>query len=73
MFDRERQPTRMGDMDPQLFRFYGHQLIDWIASLKLAVTPVFRLIPVALLAGVLLERVGGRSQLASRSEVSPAA
>src|SRR3989442_7399067 len=36
MFDLETQLTHMGDMDPQLFRFYGHQLIDWIASSYLA-------------------------------------
>lgn len=31
-FDPTQQPAATGDMDPQLFRQYGHQVVDWIAD-----------------------------------------
>jgi aromatic-L-amino-acid decarboxylase len=31
-FNPAQQPTGTGDMDPQLFRQYGHQVVDWIAD-----------------------------------------
>ena len=29
--DSAQEPTATGDMDPELFRIYGHQVVDWIA------------------------------------------
>jgi aromatic-L-amino-acid decarboxylase len=28
----KQQPTATGDMDPQVFRRYGHEVVDWIAN-----------------------------------------
>src|SRR6266513_685178 len=30
--DSAQQPTATGDMDPESFRMYGHQVVDWIAD-----------------------------------------
>src|SRR5215469_18423330 len=30
--DSAQQPTATGDMDPETFRLYGHQVVDWIAD-----------------------------------------
>ncbi|HYX51288.1 MAG TPA: pyridoxal-dependent decarboxylase, partial [Ktedonobacteraceae bacterium] len=30
--DSAQQPTATGDMDPEAFRMYGHQVVDWIAD-----------------------------------------
>ncbi|HYB02767.1 MAG TPA: pyridoxal-dependent decarboxylase [Ktedonobacteraceae bacterium] len=30
--DAAQQPTATGDMDPEAFRVYGHQVVDWIAD-----------------------------------------
>src|SRR6266576_4140994 len=30
--DSAQQPTTTGDMDPESFRIYGHQIVDWIAD-----------------------------------------
>ena len=30
--DPAQQPTATGDMDPESFRMYGHQVVDWIAD-----------------------------------------
>src|SRR6266480_3512066 len=30
--DSAQQPTATGDMDPESFRIYGHQIVDWIAD-----------------------------------------
>src|SRR5216110_250082 len=30
--DLAQQPTATGDMDPESFRLYGHQVVDWIAD-----------------------------------------
>lgn len=30
--DAAQQPGAMGDMEPEAFRHYGHQLVDWIAD-----------------------------------------
>jgi aromatic-L-amino-acid/L-tryptophan decarboxylase len=30
--DSAQQPTAIGDMDPESFRMYGHQVVDWIAD-----------------------------------------
>jgi aromatic-L-amino-acid decarboxylase len=30
--DSAQQPTATGDMDPEAFRIYGHQVVDWIAD-----------------------------------------
>ncbi len=30
--DFAQQPTATGDMDPESFRIYGHQIVDWIAD-----------------------------------------
>jgi len=31
-FDPAQQPAATGDMDPEAFRRYGHQVVDWIAD-----------------------------------------
>ncbi len=31
-FDAAQQPTATGDMDAEAFRYYGHQVVDWIAD-----------------------------------------
>jgi aromatic-L-amino-acid/L-tryptophan decarboxylase len=31
-FDSAQQPSATGDMDPESFRMYGHQVVDWIAD-----------------------------------------
>src|SRR5690348_1465462 len=30
--DAAQQPTTTGDMDPEAFRRYGHEVVDWIAN-----------------------------------------
>src|SRR5713101_72931 len=30
--DSAQEPTATGDMDPEAFRIYGHQVVDWIAD-----------------------------------------
>ncbi len=30
--DPAQQPSATGDMDPEAFRIYGHQIVDWIAD-----------------------------------------
>ena len=30
--DSAQQPTATGDMDPESFRMYGHQVVDWMAD-----------------------------------------
>ena len=30
--DPAQQPTATGDMDPEAFRMYGHQVVDWISD-----------------------------------------
>src|SRR3989449_3499057 len=30
--DSAQQPSATGDMDPETFRLYGHQVVDWIAD-----------------------------------------
>src|SRR5258706_13215377 len=30
--DLAQQPAATGDMDPEAFRLYGHQVVDWIAD-----------------------------------------
>ena len=30
--DSAQEPTATGDMDPESFRIYGHQVVDWIAD-----------------------------------------
>jgi aromatic-L-amino-acid decarboxylase len=30
--DSAQEPTSTGDMDPESFRIYGHQVVDWIAD-----------------------------------------
>ena len=30
--DSAQQPSATGDMDPEAFRLYGHQVVDWIAD-----------------------------------------
>src|SRR5260370_10527613 len=30
--DPAQQPAATGDMDPETFRLYGHQVVDWIAA-----------------------------------------
>lgn len=31
-FDAAQQPTATGDMEAEAFRYYGHQVVDWIAD-----------------------------------------
>ncbi len=31
-FDPAQQPAATGDMDPEAFRRYGHQVVDWISD-----------------------------------------
>ncbi len=31
-FDAAQQPNATGDMDAEAFRYYGHQVVDWIAD-----------------------------------------
>jgi aromatic-L-amino-acid/L-tryptophan decarboxylase len=31
-FDAAQQPTATGDMDAEAFRYYGHQVVDWMAG-----------------------------------------
>src|SRR5258708_9063583 len=30
--DPAKQPSAIGDMEPEVFRLYGHQVVDWIAD-----------------------------------------
>ena len=30
--DSAQQSSAIGDMDPESFRIYGHQVVDWIAD-----------------------------------------
>src|ERR1051326_1397458 len=30
--DKAQQPESIADMEPEAFRFYGHQVVDWIAD-----------------------------------------
>src|SRR6266516_2011483 len=31
-FDAAQQPGALGDMEPEAFRRYGHEVVDWIAN-----------------------------------------